>query len=157
VRPPPGRGPTPNYHAGQAQILLAPALAAHPLLNVSTKTGNFNEATGTDVVNAGVLTEDEAAAGHSLAPDYVRWQNGGNRQQLGRDRLDLALLHNPERAHPATATPCTRRSGPRSRSCRKRPWPDTWPGTASSPGRARKRKRSQFALSLSLIRQSSTC
>jgi hypothetical protein len=27
-------------------------------------------------VNAGVLTEDQAVAGHSLAPDYVRWQTG---------------------------------------------------------------------------------
>lgn len=90
----------PNYATGQAQILLAPALSAHPSLNVSTKTGYFTAATGADAVNAGVLTEDEAAAGHSLAPDYVRWQTGCNRAQLGRDRLDLVLLHNPERAHP---------------------------------------------------------
>ncbi|MER6093398.1 aldo/keto reductase [Streptomyces bluensis] len=90
----------PNYATGRAQILLAPALAAHPSLNVSTKTGYFTAATGTDAVNAGVLTEDQAAAGHNLAPDYVRWQTGRNRKQLGRDRLDLVLLHNPERAHP---------------------------------------------------------
>ncbi|WP_308010820.1 aldo/keto reductase [Streptomyces sp. AC495_CC817] len=38
--------------------------------------------------------------GHSLAPRYVRWQVGRNREQLGRERLDLVLLHNPERAHP---------------------------------------------------------
>ncbi|MDX3698025.1 aldo/keto reductase [Streptomyces europaeiscabiei] len=90
----------PNYATGRAQILLAPALAAHPLLNVSTKTGYFTAATGTDAVNDGVLNQDQAAAGHSLAPDYVRWQTGRNRAQLGRDRLDLVLLHNPERAHP---------------------------------------------------------
>ncbi|MFE4415463.1 aldo/keto reductase [Streptomyces sp. NPDC056821] len=90
----------PNYAAGQAQTLLAPALAAHPALNVSTKTGYFTAATGTDAVNADVLTEDQARAGHSLAPDYVRWQTGRNRAQLGRDRLDLVLLHNPERAQP---------------------------------------------------------
>ncbi|MFE8950526.1 aldo/keto reductase [Streptomyces sp. NPDC007856] len=90
----------PNYATGRAQTLLAPALAAHPLLNVSTKTGYFTAATGTDAVNAGVLTTGQAAAGHSLAPDYVRWQTGRNREQLGRDRLDLVLLHNPERAHP---------------------------------------------------------
>jgi aryl-alcohol dehydrogenase-like predicted oxidoreductase len=89
-----------NYATGQAQILLAPALAAHPSVNVSTKTGYFTAATGTDAVNAGVLTEDQAAAGHSLATEYVRWQTGRNRAQLGRDRLDLTLLHNPERAHP---------------------------------------------------------
>jgi aryl-alcohol dehydrogenase-like predicted oxidoreductase len=45
-------------------------------------------------VNDGVLTEDQAAAGHSLTP-----QTGRNRAQLGRDRLDLTLLHNPERTH----------------------------------------------------------
>ena len=90
----------PNYATGQAQTLLAPALVAHPSLNVSTKTGYFTAAIGTDAVNVGVLTEDQAAAGHSLAPNYVRWQTGRNRAQLGRDRLDLLLLHNPERAHP---------------------------------------------------------
>ncbi|MFB7509822.1 aldo/keto reductase [Streptomyces broussonetiae] len=89
-----------NYATGQAQTLLAPALAAHPWLNVCTKTGYFTAATGTDAVNDGVLNQDQAAAGHSLAPDYVRWQTGRNREQLGRDRLDLVLLHNPERAHP---------------------------------------------------------
>ncbi|MEU9413300.1 aldo/keto reductase [Streptomyces sp. NPDC048281] len=90
----------PNYAAGRAQTLLAPVLAAHPALQVSTKTGYFTAATGTDAVQAGVLTEDQAAAGHSLTPHYVRWQTGRNREQLGRGRLDLALLHNPEHAHP---------------------------------------------------------
>ncbi|MET7358390.1 hypothetical protein ABZS76_08040 [Streptomyces sp. NPDC005562] len=59
----------------------------------------FTAATGADAVDAGVLTEDQAAAGHSLAADYVRWQTARNRAQLGRERLDLVLLHNPERAH----------------------------------------------------------
>ncbi|MFJ2607986.1 aldo/keto reductase [Streptomyces sp. NPDC087425] len=90
----------PNYATGQAQILLAPALAAHPSLRVSTKTGYFTAATGIDAVKDGVLNQDQAAAGHSLARDYVRWQTGRNREQLGRDRLDLVLLHNPEYAHP---------------------------------------------------------
>ncbi|MEU8986989.1 aldo/keto reductase [Streptomyces sp. NPDC048558] len=39
-------------------------------------------------------------AGHSLAPQHVRRQIRRNREQLGRERLDLVLLHNPERAHP---------------------------------------------------------
>jgi aryl-alcohol dehydrogenase-like predicted oxidoreductase len=90
----------PNYATGQAQTLLAPVLAAHPTVGVSTKVGYFTAATGTDAVNAGVLTEDQAVAGHSLAPQYVRWQVGRNREQLGREQLDLVLLHNPERAHP---------------------------------------------------------
>ncbi|MFJ8509630.1 aldo/keto reductase [Streptomyces avermitilis] len=90
----------PNYATGRAQDLLAPALAAHPSLRIATKAGYFTAATGAEAVNAGVLTEDQAVTGHSLAPDYVRWQTGRNREQLGRERLDLVLLHNPERAHP---------------------------------------------------------
>jgi aryl-alcohol dehydrogenase-like predicted oxidoreductase len=90
----------PNYATGRAQDLLAPALAAHPALRIATKAGYFTAATGADAVNAGVLTEDQAVVGHSLAPDYVRWQIRRNREQLGRERLDLVLLHNPERAHP---------------------------------------------------------
>ncbi|MGJ5899230.1 aldo/keto reductase [Streptomyces niveiscabiei] len=89
----------PNYATGQAQTLLAPVLAARPHLRIATKTGFFTAATGDDAVNDGVLTEDQAVAGHSLAPDFVRWQIRRNRAQLGRDRLDLVLLHNPERAH----------------------------------------------------------
>ncbi|MGW7130126.1 aldo/keto reductase [Streptomyces bobili] len=90
----------PNYATGRAQDLLAPALAAHPTMQISTKAGYFTAATGAGAVNAGVLTEDQARVGHSLAPQYVRWQMGRNREQLGRERLDLVLLHNPERAHP---------------------------------------------------------
>ncbi|MFE7838721.1 aldo/keto reductase [Streptomyces sp. NPDC057474] len=90
----------PNYATGRAHDLLAPALAAHPSLRIATKTGYFTAVTGADAVNDGVLTEDQAVAGHSLAPDYVRWQIHRNREQLGRERLDLVLLHNPERAHP---------------------------------------------------------
>jgi len=90
----------PNYATGRAQDLLAPALAARPSLRIATKTGYFTAATGADAVNAGVLTEDQAATGHNLVPQYVRWQIRRNREQLGRERLDLVLLHNPERAHP---------------------------------------------------------
>ncbi|MFD9396544.1 aldo/keto reductase [Streptomyces sp. NPDC060000] len=90
----------PNYATGRAHDLLAPALAAHPSLRIATKAGYFTAATGADAVNDGVLTEDQAMVGHSLTPGYVRWQTGRNREQLGRERLDLVLLHNPERAHP---------------------------------------------------------
>nr|WP_206315938.1 aldo/keto reductase [Streptomyces sp. C1-2] len=90
----------PNYATGRAQDLLASALAAHASLRIATKAGYFTAAAGAAAVNAGVLPEDQAAAGHSLAPAYVRWQTRRNREQLGRDRLDLVLLHNPERAHP---------------------------------------------------------
>ncbi|MFC8412627.1 MULTISPECIES: aldo/keto reductase [Streptomyces] len=90
----------PNYATGRAQELLAPALAARPFLRIATKAGYFTATTGADAVNAGVLTEDQAVCGHSLATEYVRWQIRRNRAQLGRERLDLVLLHNPERAHP---------------------------------------------------------
>ncbi|MDG9709639.1 aldo/keto reductase [Streptomyces sp. DH10] len=89
----------PNYGAGQAQRDLAGVLAARPTVHVSTKVGYFTAATGAAAADAGVLTPDEATAGHSLAPEYVRWQLRRNRAELGRDRLDLVLLHNPERAH----------------------------------------------------------
>ncbi|MDG5805797.1 hypothetical protein P9869_24675 [Streptomyces ossamyceticus] len=68
-------------------------------MRVSTEAGYFTAATGTDAVNARALTEDQAAAGHSLAPCYVRWQASRNRDQLRRERLDMVLLHNPVRVH----------------------------------------------------------
>ncbi|MGV9338047.1 aldo/keto reductase [Streptomyces sp. NPDC003688] len=89
----------PNYAHGRAQRDLAPALAAHPGSRVSTKAGFFTAATGADAVRARVLDGERAATGHSLAPDYLRWQVDRNRAELGRTRLDLMLLHNPERAH----------------------------------------------------------
>ncbi|GHD07591.1 hypothetical protein GCM10010313_26920 [Streptomyces violarus] len=61
--------------------------------------GGYGAAACTDAVHASVLIGDLAATGHSLAPQYVRWQTGRNREQLGREKLDLVLLHNPERAH----------------------------------------------------------
>ncbi|MGW9499034.1 hypothetical protein ACWG5P_32585 [Streptomyces prasinus] len=69
----------PNYATGQAQTLLAPVLVARPHVRIATKTGFFTAATGADAVNEGVLTEDQALAGHSLAPQYVRWQIRRNR------------------------------------------------------------------------------
>ncbi|MEW2130378.1 aldo/keto reductase [Streptomyces sp. NPDC005435] len=89
----------PNYAQGRAHALLAPTLAAHPASRVSTKAGFFTATTGADAVRARVLDGARAATGHSLAPDYLRWQLDRNRAELGRERLDLVLLHNPERAH----------------------------------------------------------
>ncbi|MDG5808733.1 hypothetical protein P9869_40110 [Streptomyces ossamyceticus] len=37
--------------------------------------------------------------GHSLTRACVRWQPGRNREQLGRERVDPVLVHDPERAH----------------------------------------------------------
>ncbi|MFD7769212.1 hypothetical protein [Streptomyces sp. NPDC059787] len=55
-----------------------PSPGRHPLLRVSTKTGYFTTATDAEAVNAGVLGEDQAIAGHSLALDHVRWQFARN-------------------------------------------------------------------------------
>ncbi|MGW1507135.1 hypothetical protein ACWCQW_53715 [Streptomyces mirabilis] len=82
----------PNYATGQAQILLAPALAAHPSLNVSTKAGYFTAATGTDAVNRGVLSEDQAAAGHSLT-----LRAGPCTEDRERRRLRVGLAVNRRR------------------------------------------------------------
>ncbi|MFB7776222.1 aldo/keto reductase [Streptomyces bauhiniae] len=71
----------------------------HPGSPVSTKAGFFTAATGADAVRERVLDGEQAATGHSLAPGYLRWQMHRNRAGLGRDRLDLVLLHNPEHAH----------------------------------------------------------
>lgn len=88
----------PNYLRGRAQTLLAPVLRAHPRLGISTKVGFVPAAEAAAAQRAGVLSPEEAASGHSLAPAYVRWQLNRNRQQLGRSRLEVVLLHNPERA-----------------------------------------------------------
>ncbi|MFJ8732285.1 aldo/keto reductase [Streptomyces bauhiniae] len=90
----------PNYCEGRAHILLAPALATHPELKVSTKAGYFTAATGADAVRACVLDGEQAATGHCLAPVYLKWQLHRNRAELGRERLDMVLLHNPEGVHP---------------------------------------------------------
>ncbi|MEU4655033.1 aldo/keto reductase [Streptomyces sp. NPDC023723] len=89
----------PNYADGHAQRQLAQVLITQPAVHVSTKVGFFTPATGTAAVDAGFLTPGEATAGHSLAPEYVRWQLHRNLAELARDRLDLVLLHNPERTH----------------------------------------------------------
>ena len=88
----------PNYSHGYAHRDLAPILAAHPSVRVSTKVGFFDTATGEAAHADGVLGADEAAAGHSLRPSYLRWQIERSRADLGRDRLSLLFLHNPEHA-----------------------------------------------------------
>ncbi|WP_327317090.1 aldo/keto reductase [Streptomyces sp. NBC_01235] len=85
----------PNYLEGQAQSLLAPALATHPI-PLSTKVGFLTDQAAKDAVSAGVLTAGEARRGHCLSTSYVRWQCARNRTELGRDRLDLVFAHNPE-------------------------------------------------------------
>ncbi|WP_051848663.1 hypothetical protein [Streptomyces sp. NRRL WC-3725] len=89
-----------NYATGRAQTLLAPALAANPLLNVSTKTGYFPAATGTDAVNDGVLNQDQAAAGHSLVPDYNALADRPQPRAARARPPGPGPAAQPERAHP---------------------------------------------------------
>ncbi|MFF4583124.1 aldo/keto reductase [Streptomyces sp. NPDC001373] len=85
----------PNY--GHAHQELAPVLAEHVQVKVSTKTGFFGRQEGTTAVQQGILTDDQAAAGHSLAPEFLRWQTDRSLDVLGR--ADIVFVHNPEHAH----------------------------------------------------------
>ncbi|MEU6098429.1 aldo/keto reductase [Streptomyces sp. NPDC047079] len=86
----------PNYLDGQAQSLLAPTLARHPI-PVSTKIGFLTTQTAEDAVDDGVIATGDAERGHCLSLPYVHWQCARNRTELGRDHLDLVFVHNPER------------------------------------------------------------
>ncbi|MFJ9213505.1 aldo/keto reductase [Streptomyces sp. NPDC102264] len=85
----------PNYLDGQAQSLLAPVLARHPIL-VSTKVGCLTDQAIKDALSNRALTIEEAEHSHCLSASYVHWQCARNRTELGRDRLDLVFAHNPE-------------------------------------------------------------
>ncbi|WP_411140074.1 aldo/keto reductase [Streptomyces sp. x-80] len=86
----------PNYLEGRAQSLLAPALARHPV-PVSTKVGFLTKSAATAAVADRALSAAEAASGHCLTAPYVHWQCAQNRTELGRDRLNVVFVHNPER------------------------------------------------------------
>ncbi|MFJ9798034.1 aldo/keto reductase [Streptomyces sp. NPDC101145] len=86
----------PNY--ADAHQVLARVIAAHPQARVATKTGFFTRPEGEAALQAGLLTPDQAGAGHSLDPAFVRWQTERSLTSLGR--ADLVFLHNPERARP---------------------------------------------------------
>ncbi|MEU8776529.1 aldo/keto reductase [Streptomyces sp. NPDC048606] len=86
----------PNYRAGLAHPQLAPVLAEHPQVKVSTKTGFFGKDEAAAAVAEGILTEHQAPAGHSLAPEFLRWQTNRSLACLGR--ADIVFVHNPEHA-----------------------------------------------------------
>lgn len=86
----------PNYQAGRAQTLIAYALNGQPV-PVSTKVGFLTPETTKAALADGVLSTDEAAAGHCLNAAYVHWQCARNRVELGRGHLDAVFVHNPER------------------------------------------------------------
>ncbi|MFI1737824.1 aldo/keto reductase [Streptomyces sioyaensis] len=88
----------PNYQQGQAERQLAPILAAYPGIRVSTKAGVFTKARASEAVEAGVLTQEQADRGHSLAPAFLSWQTARSVEDLGR-AADIVFLHNPETGH----------------------------------------------------------
>lgn len=85
----------PNY--ADAHQVLRPVISDHLRARVATKTGFFTRAEGEAAVQAGLLTSEQGAAGHSLDPAFVRWQTERSLASLGR--TDLVFVHNPERAH----------------------------------------------------------
>ncbi|WP_055524511.1 aldo/keto reductase [Streptomyces graminilatus] len=86
----------PNYRAGHAHTLLVSALPQPRQVRISTKTGFFVQEEGEAAVEAGILTPEEAAAGHSLTADFLRWQTSRSLDVLGR--ADCVFVHNPEHA-----------------------------------------------------------
>ncbi|MBO2455435.1 aldo/keto reductase [Actinomadura barringtoniae] len=86
----------PVYARGTAHAQLAPLLADHPDARVSTKVGHMTHRQAQAAQRAGVITAQIATRGHCIAPDYLEHQVAVNAAELGRERLDLLYLHNPE-------------------------------------------------------------
>lgn len=84
----------PNYAHGYAHEALRPALRTYPTVRVATKTGFFTGKQGHAAQAEKVLSWEEAARGHSLAPHFVRWQTERSLAVLGR--ADIVFVHNPE-------------------------------------------------------------
>ncbi|OEJ21257.1 aldo/keto reductase [Streptomyces agglomeratus] len=85
----------PNY--ADAHRLLGPVISDHPRAMVATKTGFFTRAEGEAATQAGLLTPQQVAAGHSLHPAFTRWQTERSLAVLGR--ADIVFVHNPEHSH----------------------------------------------------------
>jgi len=89
----------PNYAHGTAHSALAPILATNQHIAVSTKVGCLTSNLAADALAAGVISPEAAADGHSINADYVRWQTERSRRDLGRTKLDVVFLHNPDQFH----------------------------------------------------------
>ncbi|MFI6578391.1 aldo/keto reductase [Nocardiopsis sp. NPDC050513] len=89
----------PAYGKGTHQAALAPILKEHPRVRIATKVGHMTTGQACAALVGGVLTEDEAATRHSIAPAYARHQVGMSRAELQRPMLDLVYLHNPDHHH----------------------------------------------------------
>ncbi|NJP66357.1 aldo/keto reductase [Streptomyces spiramenti] len=84
----------PNYAHGYAHEGLRSVLRTYPTVQVATKTGFFTGKQGHAAQAEKVLSREEAARGHSLAPHFVRWQTERSLAVLGR--ADIVFVHNPE-------------------------------------------------------------
>ncbi|MEU9776623.1 aldo/keto reductase [Streptomyces sp. NPDC047968] len=84
----------PNYAHGGAHDELRPVLGEYPTVRVATKAGFFTAEQGRAALAEGVLTQEEAASGHSLERAFIRWQTERSLADLGR--ADLVFVHNPE-------------------------------------------------------------
>ncbi|MGW9346476.1 aldo/keto reductase [Nocardiopsis flavescens] len=89
----------PAYGKGTHQAALAPVLKEHPRVRIATKVGHITTGQARTALACGVLIEAEAAARHSIAPAYVRYQVAMSRAELQRPVLDLVYLHNPDHHH----------------------------------------------------------
>lgn len=88
----------PVYGGGRAQAELAPVLAAHPRVQVSTKVGFMTAEQAAAAHAAGVITAEQTHRRHSIDPEYIEYQIERNRHELGRPLMDVLFLHNPEQA-----------------------------------------------------------
>jgi aryl-alcohol dehydrogenase-like predicted oxidoreductase len=86
----------PAYAQGSAHAQLGRLLHDHPGIRVSTKVGHMTRCQARTARRAGLITSDEAARCHSITSAYLRHRITANIAEIGRDRLDLLYLHNPE-------------------------------------------------------------
>lgn len=86
----------PVYARGSAHAQLAGLLPDRPGLRISTKAGHMTRHQARAARRAGLITSEEAAACHSIAPAYLRNRITANITEMGRRQLDLLYLHNPE-------------------------------------------------------------
>lgn len=86
----------PVYARGDAHAQLARLLLDHPDVRVSTKASHMTARQAEAARQARVITSQEAARCHSINPAYLEHRIAANLAELGRKRLDLLYLHNPE-------------------------------------------------------------
>lgn len=91
----------PHYGLGLAERRLGTALQRYPRQEfvISTKVGRLlvpnRSRTGSDL-DAGFATDDELTRIRDYSADGVRRSLEQSRERLGLDRIDIALVHDPE-------------------------------------------------------------